>query len=65
MNSLASDIEADRTLGGEFMECIMDIIAGLEELHSMRIYHRDLKPANVLRFKDEKGKPITPLVISV
>jgi len=49
--SLQTDIEKDRSLGGRFLECLMDIIAGLEELHSMKIYHRDLKPANVLKFK--------------
>lgn len=29
-----------------------DIIAGLEELHSMEMFHRDLKPQNVLKFFD-------------
>jgi serine/threonine protein kinase len=53
-DSLASDIQTDRTLNGKFMNALMDIIAGLEELHSMRFFHRDLKPANVLRFKGKK-----------
>jgi serine/threonine protein kinase len=49
-STLEKDIISDKTLGGSFMNPIMDIIAGLEELHPMRIFHRDLKPANVLRF---------------
>jgi eukaryotic-like serine/threonine-protein kinase len=55
-SSLARNLAADRTLGGRFMAVIMDIIAGLEELHSLRIYHRDLKPANVLRFLDRTAE---------
>jgi len=34
-----------------FSKCLYDIMAGLEEIHSLGIYHRDLKPANVLKFK--------------
>ncbi|WP_425253524.1 protein kinase domain-containing protein [Janthinobacterium sp. NFX145] len=49
-SSLDRDIQVDRYLGGNYLGAISDIIAGLEELHSMKIYHRDLKPANVLRF---------------
>lgn len=49
-SSLDRDIQADRYLGGSFLSALSDIIAGLEELHGLRIYHRDLKPANVLRF---------------
>ena len=55
VSTLFSDLEKERTLSGKFMNAIMDIIAGLEELHSMKIYHRDLKPANVLRFKGSNG----------
>ncbi len=51
--TLEDDIEQDRTLGGNFYAALMDIIAGLEELHSVEIYHRDLKPKNVLRFENE------------
>ncbi|MEG4873572.1 MULTISPECIES: serine/threonine-protein kinase [unclassified Microcoleus] len=54
-DSLAKDLEADRTLGGKFVAAISDIVSGLEELHSMQIYHRDLKPANVLRFEATKS----------
>lgn len=55
LGSLQSDIESDRILNGKFMNALMDIIAALEELHSMGIFHRDLKPANVLRFQGVNG----------
>ncbi len=51
-STLESDIKKDKTLEGKFMNALMDIISGLEELHSAKIYHRDLKPGNVLRFLD-------------
>lgn len=51
-SSLDKDISADKSLGGNYLTAINDIMAGLEEIHSMRIFHRDLKPANVLRFRD-------------
>jgi len=53
---MGDDIAYDRSLGGNQINAIMDILAGLEELHSLGIYHRDLKPQNVLRLADENGE---------
>lgn len=54
-SSLEADMADDPRLGGEWLAAISDIVAGLEELHSLEIYHRDLKPQNVLRFADSAG----------
>ena len=54
MNLADSSLEKDMISGKidstNFLPCIYDIMAGLEEIHSLNIYHRDLKPGNVLRF---------------
>lgn len=55
-SSLDVDIRRDCKLGGSFISVLSDIVAALEELHSMEIYHRDLKPQNILRFS-QAGKP--------
>ena len=55
LGSLDQVLRMDRTVGGNFLSVILDIMAGLEELHAIRIYHRDLKPGNVLRFSDTEG----------
>lgn len=51
-STLSKDILQSKTLNGQFLIALMDILSGLEELHRHHIYHRDLKPQNVLRFNN-------------
>lgn len=53
--SLEEDAKTKAINASNFMQPILDILSGLEELHSLDIYHRDLKPSNVLRYRDERG----------
>ncbi|MDP8208218.1 MAG: serine/threonine-protein kinase [Candidatus Electryonea clarkiae] len=53
IKSLEEDITKNKNLDGKYLRALMDIISGLEEIHSLAIYHRDLKPANVLRFQSD------------
>ncbi len=50
---MAEELKLDRTLGGNGISAMMDIISAIEELHMYSRYHRDLKPANVLKFKTD------------
>lgn len=55
VSTLDKDLQRDSTLGGQPLRAIMDILSGLEELHSMGITHRDLKPMNVLRVSENNS----------
>lgn len=63
--NLSKDLKADRTLSGSFVAALSDIVAGLQEMHSMQIYHRDLKPQNVLRYsRMQDGEPQSYYAVS-
>ena len=53
--SLADELQADRTLGGDPRKPLFDILAGLEAIHEKGYKHRDLKPANILKFVSDDG----------
>jgi len=55
VTSLDKELRRDRQLGGNYKTALMDIVAGLEEMHSVRMLHRDLKPQNVLKFEKNGG----------
>lgn len=55
--TLYEELREDPSLGGNYMEVLFDILAGLERMHELGYVHRDLKPGNVLRFLDDDGRP--------
>jgi serine/threonine protein kinase len=55
VSSLEKDAKRRIVDASNFMGPVLDILSGLEEIHSIDIYHRDLKPSNVLKFKSAEG----------
>lgn len=51
-SSMFNDMNNGTLNKSNYLSCIYDIMAGLEEMHNYGMYHRDLKPGNVLRFKN-------------
>lgn len=49
--NLAAKITRDRLSGYVDLNALMDVLAGLEELHRLGFVHRDLKPENVLQIE--------------
>lgn len=52
-STLSDEIQHSKDLNGNYLTALMDIIAALEEIHSLGIYHRDLKPQNVLNLETD------------
>lgn len=48
-SSLNKDMQSKFVNNQNFLKVILDVIAGLEELHGLGYKHRDLKPDNILR----------------
>lgn len=53
--TLAQDLDADRSLGGDPRKALFDVLAGLEAMHLAGYKHRDLKPLNILRIRNSDG----------
>lgn len=49
-DSMFNDMKSGILSQSNYLNCIYDIMSGLEEMHKYGMYHRDLKPGNVLRF---------------
>lgn len=37
----------------DILKILLDVFAGVEEMHSLEIIHRDLKPQNILKYDDD------------